>query len=608
MSASVGARFFARRALALMIWPDWQYPHCGTSCRIQAACTAFPARVAPIPSTVVTFLPAAADSGVEQERTGCPSRCTVHAPHWAMPQPNLVPVRWSESRSAHKRGVSGAAPTSRVLPLTMREIMKNLLGRAAEWACRLVFDLIPAPGGSPYGDAAVPRRENALSCMHPVSRRRPGSVFAKPGRNKGQSHASPSVQAGTSVAEPNTHRTGSGPARFESKLGRENTLPAVGFAPHRCAERAHRKDRVLAGARHGTGERRQRDLALHVLHRLERVARAAVVFVRRGLPALLRVHAAAQRAYPDRRDRRQPVAPRADVDRHLRHALLPLADGGLYHVALLADIHERLEQQRDLRQRRRPDTLARAATGSGRILSAVAARLLRADQAHRLPEGPHPESAGKARGPAGTGHRARRSGQMTQFLIAYMAPLMFAALVVFLLIGYPVSFALAAIGLSFGFLGIELGLLTPALFGALPERIFGIMSNDTLLAVPFFTFMGLILERSGMAEDLLNTIGQLFGPIRGGLAYAVIFVGALLAATTGVVAASVISMGLISLPIMLRYGYDRRFASGVISASGTLAQIIPPSLVLIVMADPLATWVLLTNAGVPCWSAITIRT
>src|SRR5213596_2303090 len=176
---------------------------------------------------------------------------------------------------------------------------------------------------------------------------------------------------------------------------------------------------------------------------------------------------------------------------------------------------------------------------------------------------------------------------MTQFLIANMAPLMFAALVVFLLFGYPVSFALAAIGLSFGFLGIELGLLTPALFGALPERIFGIMSNDTLLAVPFFTFMGLILERSGMAEDLLNTIGQLFGPVRGGLAYAVIFVGALLAATTGVIAASVISMGLILLPIMLRYGYDRRLAAGVISASGTLAQIIPPSLVLIVMADQL---------------------
>jgi len=176
---------------------------------------------------------------------------------------------------------------------------------------------------------------------------------------------------------------------------------------------------------------------------------------------------------------------------------------------------------------------------------------------------------------------------MTAFLVANIAPIMFFGLIVFLLLGFPVSFALAALGLSFGLLGIQLGLLNEALFQALPERIFGIMSNDTLLAVPFFTFMGLILERSGMAEDLLDTIGQLFGPIRGGLAYAVVFVGALLAATTGVVAASVISMGLISLPIMLRYGYDRRLATGVIAASGTLAQIIPPSLVLIVLADQL---------------------
>ncbi|HZP93668.1 MAG TPA: TRAP transporter large permease subunit [Burkholderiales bacterium] len=176
---------------------------------------------------------------------------------------------------------------------------------------------------------------------------------------------------------------------------------------------------------------------------------------------------------------------------------------------------------------------------------------------------------------------------MTGFVVANLAPLMFCALVVFLLFGYPVAFALGAVGLSFGFIGVQLGLLTPALFQALPERIFGIMSNDTLLAVPFFTFMGLVLERSGMAEDLLDTVGQLFGPVRGGLAYAVVFVGALLAATTGVVAASVISMGLISLPIMLRYGYDRRLASGVIAASGTLAQIIPPSLVLIVLADQL---------------------
>ncbi|MBP6130718.1 TRAP transporter large permease subunit [Thauera sp.] len=176
---------------------------------------------------------------------------------------------------------------------------------------------------------------------------------------------------------------------------------------------------------------------------------------------------------------------------------------------------------------------------------------------------------------------------MTEFVIANMAPLMFASMVLFLLFGFPVAFALAANGILFGLVGIELGLLHGALFQALPERIFGIMANDTLLAVPFFTFMGLILERSGMAEDLLDTIGQLFGPIRGGLAFAVIFVGALLAATTGVVAASVISMGLISLPIMMRYGYDHRLATGVIAASGTLAQIIPPSLVLIVMADQL---------------------
>ncbi|MGV3633361.1 MAG: TRAP transporter large permease [Pseudorhodoplanes sp.] len=176
---------------------------------------------------------------------------------------------------------------------------------------------------------------------------------------------------------------------------------------------------------------------------------------------------------------------------------------------------------------------------------------------------------------------------MTQLLIHYMAPIMFGSLVVFLLLGYPVAFALAANGLFFGLIGIELGLFRPDFLGALPERVYGVMNNDTLLAIPFFTFMGLILERSGMAEDLLDTIGQLFGTIRGGLAYAVIFVGALLAATTGVVAASVISMGLIALPIMLRYGYDRRVATGVIAASGTLAQIIPPSLVLIVMADQL---------------------
>ena len=169
----------------------------------------------------------------------------------------------------------------------------------------------------------------------------------------------------------------------------------------------------------------------------------------------------------------------------------------------------------------------------------------------------------------------------------FMAPLMFATLIVFMLLGYPVAFALAANGLLFGIIGIQLDLLKPELLQAIPDRIFGIIRNDTLLAIPFFTFMGLVLERSGMAEELLETVGQLFGRVRGGIAYAVILVGALLAATTGVVAASVIAMGLISLPIMLRYGYSKRLSSGVIAASGTLAQIIPPSLVLIIMADQL---------------------
>ncbi|MDR6757385.1 TRAP-type mannitol/chloroaromatic compound transport system permease large subunit [Mycoplana sp. BE70] len=182
---------------------------------------------------------------------------------------------------------------------------------------------------------------------------------------------------------------------------------------------------------------------------------------------------------------------------------------------------------------------------------------------------------------------------MIEFIAENLAPIMFMSLIVFLLLGYPVAFSLAANGLLFFIIGVELAPLSDSinlswpLLNALPDRFWGVMSNETLLAIPFFTFMGIVLEKSGMAEDLLDTIGQLFGPIRGGLAYAVIFVGALLAATTGVVAASVIAMGLISLPIMLRYGYDRSLASGVIAASGTLAQIIPPSLVLIVLADQL---------------------
>nr|MCU0903656.1 TRAP transporter large permease subunit [Tabrizicola sp.] len=183
---------------------------------------------------------------------------------------------------------------------------------------------------------------------------------------------------------------------------------------------------------------------------------------------------------------------------------------------------------------------------------------------------------------------------MIEIIAHNLAPIMFISLIGFLLLGYPVAFSLAANGLIFFAIGVWLApissgeiTLSWSLMGTMPQRLWGVFSSDTLLAIPFFTLMGIILERSGMAEDLLETVGQLFGPIRGGLTYAVVLVGALLAATTGVVAASVIAMGLISLPIMLRYGYDRRIAAGVITASGTLAQIIPPSLVLIVLADQL---------------------
>lgn len=174
-----------------------------------------------------------------------------------------------------------------------------------------------------------------------------------------------------------------------------------------------------------------------------------------------------------------------------------------------------------------------------------------------------------------------------EFIASNFAPIMFGGLILFLLIGFPVAFSLGACGLFFALIGIEMGVFSSSIIAWLPQRLIGILANDTLLAVPFFTLMGLVMERSGMAEDLIETIGQVFGSIRGGLALAVVFVGAMLAATTGVVAASVISMGLISLPIMLRYGYDRKLASGVIAASGTLAQIVPPSLVLILMADQL---------------------
>jgi tripartite ATP-independent transporter DctM subunit len=176
---------------------------------------------------------------------------------------------------------------------------------------------------------------------------------------------------------------------------------------------------------------------------------------------------------------------------------------------------------------------------------------------------------------------------MSAFIIHYMAPMMFGGLIIFMIIGYPAAFSLAAVGLFFGLAAIELGVIQPEFLGNLTYQLYSVLSNELLLAIPFFTFMGVILERCGLAEDLLEGFGQLFGNVRGGLSYAVILVGAILGAITGTVAASVIAMGLISLPMMMKYGYNIRHATGVIAASGTITQLIPPSLVLIVLADAL---------------------
>src|SRR6188474_2177567 len=167
------------------------------------------------------------------------------------------------------------------------------------------------------------------------------------------------------------------------------------------------------------------------------------------------------------------------------------------------------------------------------------------------------------------------------------APIMFAGLVLIMLIGFPVAFSLAALGLASGFFAIEMGWFPASFMANLPLNVFGILSNDLLLAIPFFTFMGAILEKCGLAEDMLDSMGQLFGPVRGGLGYSVIIVGFILGAITGTVAGQVIAMALISLPVMIRYGYNMRYATGVLAASGTITQLVPPSLVLVVLADQL---------------------
>ncbi len=167
------------------------------------------------------------------------------------------------------------------------------------------------------------------------------------------------------------------------------------------------------------------------------------------------------------------------------------------------------------------------------------------------------------------------------------APIMFAGLVVVMLVGFPVAFSLAALGLGSAFYAIHMGWFNVAFMGNLPISIFSILSNELLLAIPFFTFMGTILEKCGLAEDMLDSMGQLFGPVKGGLGYSVIIVGFILGAITGTVAGQVIAMALISLPVMMRYGYNMRYATGVLAASGTITQLVPPSLVLVVLADQL---------------------
>ena len=167
------------------------------------------------------------------------------------------------------------------------------------------------------------------------------------------------------------------------------------------------------------------------------------------------------------------------------------------------------------------------------------------------------------------------------------APLMFGGLILVLLIGFPVAFSLSALGLGCGFFAVHMGWFKPEFMTALPLNVFGVLSNELLLAIPFFTLMGSVLEKCGLAEDMLDSMGQLFGPVRGGLGYSVIIVGFILGAITGTVAGQVIAMAMISLPVMMRYGYNMRYATGVLAASGTITQLVPPSLVMVVMADQL---------------------
>src|SRR6202171_2561247 len=301
----------------------------------------------------------------------------------------------------------------------------------------------------------------------------------------------------------------------------------------------------------------------------------AVLHVRHRGDVRRLLHLQAQRACSGRDFLFVPVRARPALARSDRHAVLP--DPVLFaaRLSVLAVLHAGLRRRRSVGQRRRPDPLADQIRGAGRLRDAGIAGRLGGDQAHRGAAEPRDDRC-----------EIREADAM--ITLEMMPPIMFGGLVLAMLIGFPVAFTLAAVGLSFGFLAIHLGFFDLNFLQAIPGRVFGsVLSNELLLAIPFFTFMGAILARCGLAEEMLDSMGQLFGPIRGGLGYSVIIVGFILGAITGTVAAQVIAMALIALPVMMRYKYNMKYATGVLAASGTITQLVPPSLVLVVLADQL---------------------
>src|SRR6058998_3262342 len=334
-----------------------------------------------------------------------------------------------------------------------------------------------------------------------------------------------------------------------------------------------RPGRVLDHAAHGARRLRRRPHAVRVQQEQRVHARARVAPVRARLPARGWLHDAVQRARAGRHSLLALVAAQEGVVRLclLPDLVLPVRHHGHGHELALRQ--ELLHGARGLARSRRHPVPVPAQVGDHR-------RLRAADAPGDLPE--HQElllghGLGAARG-AGDRDPLMPPEQI-------IAALMFAGMIAFLFLGFPVAFSLTFTGLFFGLIGVGFGYLHVNFFDILPLRIWGTMTNFTLLAVPLFVFMGVALEKSGLAEELLETMALLFGKLKGGIAISVVVVGAILAASTGIVGASVITMGLISLPTMLRRGYDKQLICGTICASGTLGQIIPPSVILVLLGD-----------------------